>query len=158
MKNKKNPTTLNILLSDDDTDDRFFFQKALKDIDIATNLIIVNDGEQLMEYLAKNSENLPDVLFLDLSMPRKTGFECLTEIRENTKLKAMPVIMLSTSYTQDHTYEQSIINLLYTIGASDFIRKPNSFEKLKDLIEVTLMKVIEKKYIPFDHNGPTLQV
>ena len=56
---------LNILLADDDTDDRFFFDKALKEIPIATHLTTVHDGEQLMNYLSENSEHLPDVLFLD---------------------------------------------------------------------------------------------
>src|SRR5450759_3766148 len=92
---------LNILLADDDTDDCFFFDKALRETPIATHLTIVHDGEQLMDYLSKNSEHLPDVLFLDLSMPRKTGFECLSEIKENKKLKDLPVVMFSTSFPQD---------------------------------------------------------
>jgi CheY-like chemotaxis protein len=150
LKNIKPLAKLKVLLVEDDADDRFFFQKALNLIDIDTQLTILNDGEHLMEYLAENPDNHPDVLFLDLSMPRKTGFECLTEIRENAKLAAMPVIMLSTSYTQDKAYEQSIINLLYTMGATDFKRKPNSIEKLKDLIETVLIKVIEKKYTLLD--------
>ena len=88
---------LKILLADDDTDDRSFFEKAIKQIPIATSLTTFNDGEQLMNYFSSNPEKLHDVLFLDLSMPRKTGFECLSEIMENEKLKNIPVIVFTTS-------------------------------------------------------------
>ena len=97
MKYSPPPSPLNILLADDDIDDRFFFEKALKEIPIVTSLFIVKDGEELMDYLEVNATHLPDVLFLDLSMPRKSGFECLTEIKENTAMIKMPVIMFSTS-------------------------------------------------------------
>jgi CheY-like chemotaxis protein len=89
---------LKILLADDDTDDRFFFEKALNELSLNTHLTTVHGGEQLMEYLLENTKNLPDVLFLDLSMPRKNGIECLSEIKENKQLEAVPVIMFSTSF------------------------------------------------------------
>ena len=135
---------LNILLADDDKDDRSFFEKALKEIPISTQIAMANDGEQLMEYLDKNSDNLPDIIFLDLSMPRKTGFECLAEIKENINLKDIPVIMFSTSYTRDVNYEQNMIHRLRGIGAEDYIRKPGDFEQLKQVIQQSLTKVIEK--------------
>ena len=145
MNPEQQQTPLNILLADDDADDCFFFEKALREISILTQVIVVNDGEQLMDFLSKNSAQLPDVLFLDLNMPRKSGFECLTEIMENTKLKELAVVMYSTSYTQDPNYEQSIINVLYKLGAKDYIRKPGEFAKLKELIQQSLIKVIELK-------------
>jgi DNA-binding response OmpR family regulator len=144
MKSNQQNITLNVLLADDDIDDRFFFSNALDEISIKSNLISVQDGEELMNYLYENTENLPDILFLDLSMPRKTGFECLSEIRENLKFNKMPIIMLSTSYSQDLNYEQSIVKLLYNIGAQDFIRKPSDFAQLKAVISDSLTKVIEK--------------
>ncbi len=140
-----NKKQMNILLADDDTDDCFFFEKALSEIPISTQLTMVNNGERLMDYLSKNIEQLPDVLFLDLNMPRKSGFECLTEIMENSKLKDLPVIMFSTSYTMDPNYEQSMIDVLYKLGAQDYIRKPGDFSKLKELIHQSLIKLIEKR-------------
>lgn len=137
-----NNAPLNILFADDDVDDRFFFEKATREIPIDTNLQMVKDGEELMDYLLRDLEQLPDVLFLDLSMPRKSGFECLAEIRENEKLKNMPVVMFSTSYTSDLNYEQSMIEVLYNMGARDFIRKPSDFSKLKLEIHNALIKVI----------------
>ena len=145
MKTATELNTLHIILADDDIDDRFFFDKALKEIPIPNRLTIVNDGEQLMNYLIEHSKQLPDVLFLDLSMPRKTGFECLTEIKENAKLKDLPVIMLSTSFPRDNKYEQNIIKMLYTIGAQDFIRKPGDYQTLKQVIHNALIKVTGKK-------------
>jgi CheY-like chemotaxis protein len=117
----------------------------LREIAIATNLTTVTDGERLMDYLSKNSTKLPDVLFLDLNMPRKSGFECLTEIVETIKLKDLPVVIFSTSYTLDPHYEQSMINVLYKLGAQDYIRKPSDFSKLKELIQQSLTKLIEKR-------------
>jgi CheY-like chemotaxis protein len=72
---------LRVLLADDDADDCLFFKEALEELPLSTSLTIVNDGDQLMKWLLKNTSRLPHVLFLDLNMPRKNGFECLTEIR-----------------------------------------------------------------------------
>jgi len=135
---------LNILLADDDADDRSFFENALKEIPIDTRLTTVNDGEQLMEYLSKNTAQLPDVLFLDLSMPRKGGFECLTEMKDNINLKDIPVVMFSTSYTQDFNYELGMIGVLYKLGVQDYIRKPGTIAQLKELILHSLRKVIKE--------------
>lgn len=138
---------LNVLLAEDDTDDRFFFDKALKELPIKTHLTIFKDGEELMNYLSNNSEGLPDVLFLDLSMPRKTGFECLIEIKENEQLKNIPVVMFSTSYSHDSSYEKNIMDVLHKIGAQDYIRKPSDFTQLKQLIHQVLIKIAEQKSI-----------
>ena len=135
---------LNILLADDDTDDCSFFKKVLRDIPIATNLNIVRDGEQLMSYLSKNSEHLPDVLYLDLSMPRKNGFECLTEIKESEKLKDLIVIVFSTSFPRDMIYEDNMIKLLLKLGAYDYIRKSGDLSQLKQVIHKTLDMVTER--------------
>ena len=137
---------LNILLADGDSDDCFFFEKALKEIPIKTNLTIVHDGEQLMNYLLENSSSQggTDIIFLDLSMPRKTGFECLQEVKENDRLKHIHVVMLSTSYPRDMAYEQGLIKTLNGIGAANFIRKPSDYLQIKDLIHNELIKVIEK--------------
>jgi CheY-like chemotaxis protein len=132
---------IQILLADDDKDDCFLFREALSELPIETNLETVHDGEQLMTYLNEHMENLPDVLFLDLNMPRKNGFECLSEIKFNDKLKQLPVIMFSTSYPRDMHYEQDIMKLLYKIGAQDYIRKPENFNLLKQVIQTSLSKI-----------------
>lgn len=144
MKSGQEHAPLNVLLVDDDTDDCFFFEKAIKEIPIATHLTTVRDGEQLMNYLFINAEDLPDVIFLDLNMPRKNGFECLTEIKENEQLKDLHVVMFSTFYSRDTKYEQDMIKMLFEIGAEDYIRKPGDFTQLKQVIHYALIKAIEK--------------
>ena len=146
MNTNQQNTPLNILLADDDMDDRIFFDNALKEIPIATTLKTVSNGEQLMEWLFEKVTDLPDVLFLDLSMPRKTGFECLAEIKENEKLKALPVIMFTTSFTRGIDFEDNLKKTLGRMGAMDYIRKPGDFEELKQVINRALTGLIEKEY------------
>jgi len=132
-----NSKPLNILLSDDDIDDCNFFKKALDALPIHTNLIIVNDGDQLMNYLSEQSEKLPDVLFLDINMPRKNGFECLSDIKQNEKLKDLPVVMFSTSSSQDK------IDILFKKGADMYVRKPSDFSQLVQVIHHALPMATE---------------
>ena len=82
-----------LLLADDDIDDCCFFEDALNELPISATLSTVNHGVQLMQYLSAKSGSLPDLLFLDLNMPRKSGFDCLTEIKQSEKLKQLPVII-----------------------------------------------------------------
>lgn len=116
-----------ILLADDDSDDCLLFQDVLDDLPLATHLTTVRNGEQLMQQLGAKEE-LPDLLFLDLNMPRKNGFECLSEIKQSEKLKSLPVIIFSTSLQLD------IVNRLYRKGARHYICKPNAYEQLLKVI------------------------
>lgn len=135
---------LNVLLAEDDLDDQVFFEKALSELPISTKLTTVKDGEELMQYLSANSGNASstDILFLDLSMPCKTGVECLIEIKENSELKDLQVVMFTCSFTSCIHFEKNLINTLERIGADGFIRKPESFDQLKNTIEATLSRLI----------------
>ncbi len=128
---------MNILLADDDADDCFFFKEALAGCPQTTNLKTVPDGEQLMHLLINEKYELPDVLFLDLNMPRKNGFECLSEIKLNNKLKKLSVVIFSTSF------EQEVVNQLYQNGAQYFIRKPSEFSQFKIIIQQTLVRIMQ---------------
>jgi CheY-like chemotaxis protein len=123
---------LNILLADDDTDDCTFFKEALEDLKLSADLTIVRDGEELMQLLAHEKNALPDVLFLDINMPRKNGFECLSEIKNSKKLKSLPVIMFSTSNSLDK------ISAIFKTGAHVYIHKPGDFAQLKEVISHAL--------------------
>jgi CheY-like chemotaxis protein len=130
------PKQLNILLADDDADDCLFFEEAISELVPPTTFTAVHDGEQLMKLLSNKINKLPNVIFLDLNMPRKNGFECLTEIKKNKALKDLPVVIFSTSF------EQEVVNQLYQNGAHFFIRKPSEFSLFKKIIlyAITLMK------------------
>jgi CheY-like chemotaxis protein len=141
---KQKQVHLNILLADDDTDDCLFFEKALNEIPIATHLTIFKDGEELMNYLSENSENLPDLLFLDLNMPRKDGFECLDEIKANIKLKDLPVIIFSPLFKQDMSYKELMKEILLKKGAYHYISKTADLEQLKQAIQGVLITLTEK--------------
>lgn len=126
---KMNEVKLNLLLADDDEDDCAFFKEALDELLLSVSLVTVNDGVQLMDFLSDNPlKRLPDILFLDLNMPRKSGFECLAEIKEIDKLKHLPVIVFSTSL------DMNIVDLMYEKGATHYIQKPGEFSKLKKVI------------------------
>jgi len=127
----------NLLLADDDEDDCAFFKEALDELSLPVSLVVVNDGVQLMDYLSAN--NLPDMLFLDLNMPRKNGHECLKEIKEINELNSMPVIIFSTSL------DTEIVDLMYQKGATYYIRKPGEFSKLKKVIGNAVDVVSENK-------------
>ena len=118
-----------ILLADDDADDRMLFEEAIKEIDKQTQLTTVSDGEELMDILDNSSEPDPLVIFLDLNMPKKNGFECLKQIKQSAKLKSIPVVVYSTSCQED------AINQMYEHGATYYICKPNNFKKLKNSIQ-----------------------
>lgn len=116
------------MLADDDEDDRAFFKEALDELLIPVTLTTVNDGVELMDFLSM-SHTLPDILFLDLNMPRKSGYECLTEIKKIDRLKYLIVIVFSTSL------DMKVVDLMYETGASYYIKKPGEFSKLKTVIE-----------------------
>lgn len=137
---------IKIFLAEDDADDQIFFEKVLSELPISAQLKIFRDGEELMQYLISNSnvDNSKNILFLDLSMPNKTGFECLIEIKQNEKLKDLQVVMITCSLTKSIDFEQYMITTLKKMGADGFIRKPNSFKDLKSIIETTINRLIEK--------------
>ncbi len=140
---------LNILLADDDQDDCVFFKQAVDELPLPINFTAVHDGEQLMQQLTNESKQLPHVLFLDLNMPRKNGFECLSEIKRNEKLKQLPVIMFSTSF------EQGVVDQLYLQGAHYFIRKPSEFKQLKKIIHQTIALIVQE--LPTNNIGNITQ-
>jgi len=128
---------LNILLADDDKDDCLLFKDALDELALGTALRTFHDGEKLMQHLETVSVNLPDVLFLDLNMPRKNGFECLTEIKEHSVFNKIHVVIYTTANDTER------INALYKKGANHYLCKPSDFEELKNALQRTLTLVVQ---------------
>ena len=133
---------IRLLLADDDKDDCLLFKEALDELGVPAELSIVSDGEQLMRLLVQKADALPSMIFLDLNMPRKNGFECLTAIKQSGQFRDIPVIIFSTSYDKD------VANLLYHQGAQHYIRKPSEFSKLKKVIRDALTLILEKNASP----------
>lgn len=117
-----------IILADDDESDRLIFIEAFSEIRIKADVVALHDGKQLMEYLDKNKVDLPAIIFLDLNMPRKSGVECLKEIRATKKFKDIPIAIYSTSSSKNDI-EESFQN-----GANVYLKKPSDFNKLKEAL------------------------
>ncbi len=143
---------LQIVLAEDDQSDRINFIEALAESRIKTNVNIVNDGEDLLKYLEKKNAVLPDILFLDLNMPRKNGIECLKEIRENEKFKNIAVAIYSTSST-----EQDVMDT-FLQGANVYIRKPNDFAKLKEALDTVVRAASMYRDPPFNISNFVLRI
>ncbi len=116
------------ILADDDEDDRLLFSDAFKEIAPEYELMVLNDGQFLMEYLLEKPNLLPKVIFVDLNMPRKDGFQCISEIKSNPAWKEMQVVVFSTS-----AQEQSI-QRARLLGADNYMQKPSTYQELKNLV------------------------
>jgi CheY-like chemotaxis protein len=121
-------TVYSILIAEDDADDRLLIREAFEENRIPLDLHFVDDGEALMDYLRHHP--LPDLILLDLNMPRKDGREVLFEIKADPTLKAIPVVILTTSNTRED------ITRCYSAGANSYITKPDSYEKFVQSIGV----------------------
>jgi DNA-binding response OmpR family regulator len=123
----------NIYLSDDDPDDREFFQVALDEVCPDCKLITSSNGYELLEQLQNPSIDSPDVIFLDINMPKKNGLESLEEIRNNTAFSSVPVIMFSTSDNRHH------VEAAQRLGAALYMVKPSDFQLLKNRISEIIL-------------------
>ncbi|WP_353718137.1 response regulator [Dyadobacter sp. 676] len=121
-----------IFLADDDEDDCLLFEDALREVSTSAELMTASDGVELIDLMEKTVPPPPDVIFLDLNMPRKNGFECLDQIRKTKAWEDIPVVIFST------TGQEEMVRKVHEKGANFFIRKPGSFPKLKQAIKQVL--------------------
>jgi two-component system response regulator len=124
-----------ILLAEDDGDDSFLTQKALKQNRLLNEVKRVKDGEELLDYLRhqgafSNGDTPPPALILlDLNMPRKDGRDALREIKSDPKLRHIPVVVLTTSRAEEDVVRS------YQYGVNSFITKPVTFQGLVDAMK-----------------------
>jgi len=117
-------SNISIFLAEDDEDDALFFEDAIFELLVDANLVVLTDGVELMKQL-ETTEELPDIIFLDLNMPRKNGIECLKEIKRNSTLKTIKTVILST------TTDDTDIKKCYSLGADLFISKVSNHNEFK---------------------------
>lgn len=121
-------TPFNILMADDDPDDCLLFKEAINASGLPHQLHTFPDGEALLEYLdglfqdGGSSSPRPDLILLDLNMPRKDGRETLRVLKGDPRLQRIPIVVLTTSTAE------SDITLAYEVGASSYIAKPATFQ------------------------------
>ena len=140
-----------ILMAEDDPDDRLLACEAFEESRLANELHLVEDGEELMDYLYRRGEYdeasapRPGVILLDLNMPRKDGREALREIKADPDLRRIPVVVLTTSKA-----EEDILRT-YDLGVNSFIVKPVTFANLVEVMRALGRYWFEIVELPPDH-------
>ena len=120
------------MIIDDDADDRMLFIEAVKEIDEKIECLWAKDGLQALEDLRNEALPLPDYIFLDLRMPRVNGKKCLSEMKSDSRLKEIPVIIYTTSRELEESEE------LKDLGAVQFISKPSNPEEIYYVVSCVL--------------------
>jgi CheY-like chemotaxis protein len=128
------PASITILMADDDADDRLLAEDAMKESRLGNTFRCVEDGQELMEYLTRRGKYAtadaprPGLILLDLNMPRKDGRQALQEIKSDPELRRIPVVILTTSKTEEDVLRS------YDLGANSFISKPVTFDRLVEIV------------------------
>ena len=127
---------LSVLMADDDEDDCLLARSAFEEANMPGKLLLVADGKELMEYLHREGSfsdpeqaPRPDLILLDLNMPRKDGREALKEIKADRELRHIPIVILTTSS------ERRDVELCQRAGAASFITKPNDFHEWVEIVK-----------------------
>jgi CheY-like chemotaxis protein len=128
MNNSKKIT---MLIAEDDEDDRLLIAEALEENPLLNDRYFVENGEELMDYLHhrgsytdETSFPRPNLILLDLNMPKKDGREALKEIKSDPYLRSIPIVILTTSQAEEDIFRS------YDLGVSSFITKPLTFDVL----------------------------
>ena len=126
---------MTILFAEDDPDDRMLLREAIETTPPMCDLRFVEDGNDLMDYLrrrgryaGKTAAPRPALIMLDLNMPGKDGREAAREIKDDPRLRQIPIVVLTTSKNEEDVFR------LYDLGVNSFLRKPTTFEGLQRLI------------------------
>ena len=126
-------STIEVLLVEDDPGDVELTQESLLDSELKINQTVVNDGVEAFDYLRKQNgyakATRPDLILLDLNMPRKDGREVLAELKMDDNLKTIPVVVLTTSEA-----DQDILKS-YGLGCNSYVTKPVGLEQFSRVIQ-----------------------
>ncbi len=125
-----------VVIAEDDPDDRLLIQDALKEATRKpVEVVFVQDGEELLEYLRRRGEQAgpkpgryPELVLLDLNLPKMDGLEVLEEIKRDTALRSIPVVVLTTSRSPEHVARS------YELGGNGYITKPDSYKQLVEVM------------------------
>jgi CheY-like chemotaxis protein len=141
-----------ILLVEDNEDDVFLMQRALKGARVINPLFVVEDGQEAVDYLGgagkfadRETYPLPAIVFLDLKLPLISGHDVLAWVRRQKELESLVVIVLTSSN------EASDLSRCYALGANSYLVKPPTPEQLEDLANAFRWYWLE--YNSFDENG-----
>jgi CheY-like chemotaxis protein len=128
------PKLKSILLVDDDPDDQLLFSEAVSEADMSIVCSLAYDGVDAIERLSSGEIGMPDLLFMDMNMPKMNGIDCLKELQKSEQFKNIPVIMYSTSCISEYQRE------CFEHGAIGYIEKPSDFSVLCNKLKLLLSK------------------
>jgi two-component system response regulator len=138
-----------ILLVEDNPADIKITQRALRESDVAVELIVLRDGQEALDYLLRRGTyasdpawRRPDLVLLDLNLPRLSGQELLTRIRAEAQLNTVPVIVLTTSHRQED------VEAVYAAGANTYIEKPQDFDRFVEVLQTIQRYWLEVALLP----------
>ncbi len=139
---------IHLLMAEDDPEDQLLVKKAFARSHLNNDMALVEDGEELLDYLHKRGRfsdaRTPDLILLDLNMPRMDGREALAEIKNNPDLRHIPVVVLTTSRADEDILRS------YDLGVNSYIEKPVTFEKLLEVVELLGKYWFEIVKLPVD--------
>jgi CheY-like chemotaxis protein len=123
---------IEVLLVEDDPGDVLLIREAFEFNKVHNNLHVVSDGEQALAYLRREGEhagaNRPDLVLLDLNLPRKDGREVLAEVKQDEHLRTIPVVVLTTSEAEEDVLKS------YQLHANAYVTKPVDFERFVSIV------------------------
>jgi CheY-like chemotaxis protein len=150
----KRDEPIHILLAEDDPDDRLLTRRAFEESPVPSTLTTVEDGAELLRYLRREGEYQndggavrPDLVLLDLNMPRMDGREALREIKTDADLRRIPVVVLTTSEADRDVLES------YNLGVNAFVTKPVQFSALADAMEALGEFWFDLAKLPSEHDA-----
>ncbi|NLG73195.1 MAG: response regulator [Chloroflexi bacterium] len=150
----KGERTISILMAEDDPDDQLLNQEAIEEARLGDEIRFVSDGEELLDYLLQRGKYSkpadaprPDLIILDLNMPRMDGREALAEIKKNPKLRRIPVVVLTTSRAEED------IVYTYSLGVSGYITKPARFDEMVSAMKAVGRYWFETVQLPPDEHS-----
>ncbi|MGW5671302.1 response regulator [Micromonospora sp. NPDC003776] len=128
----RTPSPVRILVVDDDPGDVLMIEEALEDSDVEKVIDVVNDGQEAMEFLRRQGRHTeaqrPDVILLDLNMPRMDGRQVLGEVKQDDDLRTIPIVVLTTSNA-----DTDIVGS-YTLQANAYVTKPIDLDDFNDVV------------------------
>lgn len=133
MNGPTNPRVLELLLVEDNPGDVDLTKVALKKCMIANHVAVARDGEEAMAILHRQGEHVgaarPDLVFLDLNMPKKNGMEVLQEIKQDPSLRRIPVVVMTSSKAEEDILRS------YDLHANCFVTKPVDLDQFRTVVK-----------------------